>query len=93
VDAIAAPTLPTVAWPIDAPFDKVYPDYPGGTNISGPANLCGVPGLFLMNGTGEKGLPTSLQLTGAAGTEATLLAIGTSYQQRTDHHRARPPGL
>jgi aspartyl-tRNA(Asn)/glutamyl-tRNA(Gln) amidotransferase subunit A len=93
VDAVAAPTLPTVAWPIDASFDKVYPDYPGGANISGPANLCGVPGVFLMNGTGEGGLPTSLQLTGRALGEGSLLAIGHRYQQRTKFHRLRPPGL
>ena len=93
VDAIAAPTLPTVAWPIDAAFDKVYPDYPGGANISGAANLCGVPGLFLMNGTGEGGLPTSLQFTGRALGEGTLLAIGRRYQQRTNFHRLHPPGL
>ncbi len=93
VDAIAAPTLPTVAWPIDAAFDKVYPDYPGGTNISGAANLCGVPGLFLMNGTGESGLPTSLQLTGRALTESVVLALGHRYQGRTKFHRLRPPGL
>jgi aspartyl-tRNA(Asn)/glutamyl-tRNA(Gln) amidotransferase subunit A len=93
VDAIAAPTLPTVAWPIDAAFDKVYPDYPGGTNISGAANLCGVPGLFLMNGTGESGLPTGLQLTGRAMGESALLALGQRYQQRTKFHRLRPPGL
>jgi len=93
VDALVAPSLPTVAWPIDAPFDKVYPDYPGGTSISGAANLCGAPGLFMMNGTGEGSLPTSLQLTGRALGEGTLLAIGARYQQRTDHHRRRPPGL
>jgi len=93
VDAVAAPTLPTVAWPIDASFDKVYPDYSGGTNISGPANLCGVPGVFLINGTGEGGLPTSLQLTGRALGEGPLLAIGHRYQQRTNFHRLRPPGL
>jgi aspartyl-tRNA(Asn)/glutamyl-tRNA(Gln) amidotransferase subunit A len=93
VDAVAAPTLPTVAWPIGAAFDKVYPDYPGGANISGPANLCGVPGVFLMNGTGEGGLPTSLQLTGRALGEDSLLAIGSTYQQRTKFHRLRPPGL
>jgi aspartyl-tRNA(Asn)/glutamyl-tRNA(Gln) amidotransferase subunit A len=93
VDAVAAPTLPTVAWPIDAAFDKVYPDYSGGANISGPANLCGVPGVFLMNGTGEGGLPTSLQLTGRALGEGSLLAIGHRYQQRTNFHRLRPPGL
>ena len=93
VDAVAAPTLPTVAWPIDAAFDKVYPDYSGGANISGPANLCGVPGVFLMNGTGEGGLPTSLQLTGRALGEDSLLAIGHRYQQRTKFHRLLPPGL
>jgi aspartyl-tRNA(Asn)/glutamyl-tRNA(Gln) amidotransferase subunit A len=93
VDALAAPTLPTVAWPIDAPFDKVYPDYPGGASIGGAANLSGVPGLFLPNGTGEAGLPTGLQLTGRARREGTLLAIGARYQARTEHHRRRPPGL
>ena len=80
VDALLAPSLPTVAWPIDTPFDKVFPDYPGGASIGGAANLAGVPGLFLMNGVGEGGLPTSLQLTGAAGSEATLLAIGAAYR-------------
>jgi aspartyl-tRNA(Asn)/glutamyl-tRNA(Gln) amidotransferase subunit A len=85
--------LPTVAWPIDAAFDKVYPDYPGGTDIGGAANLCGVPGLFLMNGTGESGLPTGLQLTGRALRESALLALGHRYQQRTKFHRLRPPGL
>jgi aspartyl-tRNA(Asn)/glutamyl-tRNA(Gln) amidotransferase subunit A len=93
VDAIVAPSLPTVAWPIDAAFDKVYPDYPGGTSIGGAANLAGVPGLFMMNGTGEGGLPTSLQLTGRALSEGVLLAIGRRYQQRTNFHRMVPPGL
>ncbi|HET7241573.1 MAG TPA: amidase [Gemmatimonadales bacterium] len=93
VDAIVAPTLPTVAWPIDAPFDKVYPDYPGAGSIGGAANLAGVPGLFLPNGAGEAGLPTSLQLTGRALREQTLLAIGARYQALTEHHRRRPPGL
>jgi aspartyl-tRNA(Asn)/glutamyl-tRNA(Gln) amidotransferase subunit A len=93
VDALIAPTLPTVAWPIDAAFDKVYPDYPGGANIGGAANLCGVPGLFLPNGTGEGGLPTSLQLTGRALAEGRLLALGRRYQQRTNFHRMVPPGL
>ncbi|HET9481609.1 MAG TPA: amidase, partial [Candidatus Polarisedimenticolia bacterium] len=93
VDAVAAPSLPTVAWPIEAPFDKVYPDYPGGTSIGAAANVCGVPGVFLPNGLGEAGLPTSLQLTGRGRREDLLLAIGVRYQQRTDHHRRRPPGL
>jgi aspartyl-tRNA(Asn)/glutamyl-tRNA(Gln) amidotransferase subunit A len=93
VDALAAPSLPTVAWPLDAPFDKVYPDYPGGASIGAAANVCGVPGLFMVNGVGEGGLPTSLQLTGRAGAEGVLLAIGVRYQRLTEHHRRRPPGL
>ena len=93
VDALVAPTLPTVAWPVDTPTGEAYPDFPGGTDIAGAANLCGVPGLFLMNGTGEAGLPTSLQLTGRTHSEATLLAIGMHFQARTNFHRLRPPGL
>ncbi|MBA3497924.1 MAG: amidase [Gemmatimonadales bacterium] len=93
VDAIAAPSLPTVAWPIDTAFDHAYPEFPGGTSSAGAANLCGAPGLFLMNGSGEAGLPTGLQLTGRTQTEATLLELGMQFQARTDFHRRRPPGL
>jgi aspartyl-tRNA(Asn)/glutamyl-tRNA(Gln) amidotransferase subunit A len=93
VDCLVGPTLPTVAWPLGVSLDQAYPEFPGGTNIAGAANLCGIPGLFVMNGTGEGGLPTSLQLTGRALTEATLLEIGMHYQVRTKHHRQRPPGL
>jgi aspartyl-tRNA(Asn)/glutamyl-tRNA(Gln) amidotransferase subunit A len=93
VDALAAPALPTVAWPLETPFDTVYPDFPGGASIGAAANLAGAPGLFMMNGIGEAGLPTSLQLTARAGNEAPLLAIGMRYQSRTSHHTLRPPGL
>lgn len=93
VDAILAPSRPTVAWPLDVTFDKAYPKIPRRTQISGAANLCGVPALFLMNGLGEAGLPTGLQLTGRALSEETLLAIGIQYQERTGFHRLRPPGL
>ena len=93
VDAVVAPTLPTVAWPVDVSLDQAYPEFPGGTSIAGAANLCGIPALFLMNGTGEAGLPTSLQLTGRAQSEVSLLEIGIHYQGRTKFHRQRPPGL
>ena len=92
-DAVAAPTLPTVAWPLASPFDQVYPAYPGGTDVAPAANVAGVPALFVMNGQGESGLPTSLQLTAAAGHESALLALGMQYQARTGFHRLRPPDL
>jgi aspartyl-tRNA(Asn)/glutamyl-tRNA(Gln) amidotransferase subunit A len=93
VDAVIAPTLPTVAWPVNTPPDQVYPEYSGGTSMAGAANLCGAPGLFLPNGWGEAGLPTSLQFTGRAGAEAVLLQLGMEFQARTNFHRRRPPGL
>jgi Asp-tRNA(Asn)/Glu-tRNA(Gln) amidotransferase A subunit family amidase len=46
-----------------------------------------------MNGLGEAGLPTSLQLTARALNEEILLNIGMQYQERTEFHRLRPPGL
>lgn len=93
VDALAAPTLPTVAWPADVPAERAYPEFPGGPSIAGAANLCGAPALFLPNGFGEAGLPTSLQLTGRSGSESLLLELGMHYQARTNFHRQRPPGL
>jgi aspartyl-tRNA(Asn)/glutamyl-tRNA(Gln) amidotransferase subunit A len=44
-------------------------------------------------GFGRDGLPVSLQLLGRAFSEATLVAIGTAYQQLTDWHRRRPAGF
>ena len=93
VDAIAAPSVPTVAWPVETPAEQAFPEFSGGTDIAGAANLCGVPGLFMMNGLGEGGLPTSLQLTGRSQSESTLLEIGLQFQARSDFHRWRPPGL
>jgi aspartyl-tRNA(Asn)/glutamyl-tRNA(Gln) amidotransferase subunit A len=93
VDAIAGPSRPTVASPLDKPWRAAYPNHTGGTNLSAAANLCGVPGLFLMNGLGQADLPTSLQLTGRALGEEPMLAIGMRYQERTGFHRLRPPGL
>jgi len=92
-DGIVGPSLPTVAWPAGSTPEDAYPAYAGGTCIGGAANLAGVPGLFLMSGTGEAGLPTGIQLTGRALGEAALVTVAMRYQERTDHHRRRPPGL
>ncbi|MFO0846728.1 MAG: amidase [Gemmataceae bacterium] len=95
-DAVLAPGRPTVAYPIDRDFGKAYPE-----KVSGPAsgslivscNVVGLPALCLPNGLGENGLPTSVQLTGRAWSEARLVAIGQAYQKATDWHRKRPPGM
>jgi aspartyl-tRNA(Asn)/glutamyl-tRNA(Gln) amidotransferase subunit A len=42
------------------------------------------------NGFSADGLPTSLQVVGAAGAEALVLRIGQAYQAATDWHLRAP---
>ncbi len=89
-DAIVAPTLPTVAYPIALPFDKAYPKYPGAVDLISSGNLTGVPAIGVPNGFGENGLPTGLSLLGRPFCEAKLTQIARGYQARTDFHTRRP---
>jgi aspartyl-tRNA(Asn)/glutamyl-tRNA(Gln) amidotransferase subunit A len=43
------------------------------------------------NGFTPGGLPTSLQILGHSGAEATALRIGWAYEQATDWTSRRPP--
>ncbi len=92
-DAIVSPSLPTVALPIDVPFDKAYPKYPGDVDLIAPGNLTGTPALCIPNGFGEHGLPTGIAFLGRPFCEAKLVAIASGFQRRTDHHKRRPPGV
>lgn len=89
-DAVASPTVPTVTYPIGAPFDKTYTEYAAALELISCGNLAGLPALALPNGFGDHGLPTSIALLGTAFNEARLTAIGTRYQARTAFHRRRP---
>jgi aspartyl-tRNA(Asn)/glutamyl-tRNA(Gln) amidotransferase subunit A len=90
-DAVASPTIPTVTYPIGAPFDKTYTEFAGTPELISCGNLAGLPALALPNGFGDHGLPTSIALLGTAFNETRLTAIGARYQTRTDFHRRRPP--
>lgn len=95
-DAVVSPTLDTVSFPIDRPFDKAWPpvDVPKEVRVQplgGAANLVGLPGIGVPNGFGQEGLPTSLLFTGKRGGEGGILAAAREYQARTDWHRRRPP--
>jgi aspartyl-tRNA(Asn)/glutamyl-tRNA(Gln) amidotransferase subunit A len=89
-DALAFPTLPTVAYPVGPTFDKVYTDTPGVVDPTTAANLAGIPAINLPNGFGDHGLPTGLCLIGNPWSEAVLASIGKAYQQRTDFHLKHP---
>ncbi|MDQ2907720.1 MAG: amidase [Candidatus Eremiobacteraeota bacterium] len=89
-DAIAAPTLSTVAYPIGVDFDKVYPNYPGVVDLISAGNATGLPAIGLPNGFGVHGLPSGLSFLGGPFAEAKLTQIASGYQTRTDWHLRRP---
>ncbi len=101
-DVIALPSRNTVALPLGIDFTQAYPELdkdrpsnfvsPIGTMIQ-VGNLLGLPALALPDGFGRENLPTGLQLVAAPLQEASLTALGTEYQKRTQFHRRRPPGF
>lgn len=90
-DAIVAPSRGTVAYPIDRDFSKAYPGVGGSLMIIPAGNAVGQPAISIPNGLGENGMPTGVQFTGRAWSEARLLALATQYQSATGFHAKRPP--
>jgi aspartyl-tRNA(Asn)/glutamyl-tRNA(Gln) amidotransferase subunit A len=88
VDAIVAPTSPTVAFPIGARTDDPYQMYLADV-FTIPANMAGIPGVAIPCGFSD-GLPVSLQVLGKPFDEATVLAIAHAYEQSTEWHRQHP---
>ncbi|MCI0486326.1 MAG: amidase [Blastocatellia bacterium] len=90
-DALVAPSRATVSYPIGVDFDKAYPGISGGPAVIPAGNAVGQPAISVPNGFGANNLPTGIQLTGRAWSEARLLEIANAYQQATDWHKQRPP--
>ena len=90
VDVLATPTTPKPATPFTVAYDPqlAFPR----TNMP-PFNLTGQPTLALPCGFSPSGLPLSLQLSGRAFEETTVLRLGHAYQTATDWHTRRPPSL
>jgi aspartyl-tRNA(Asn)/glutamyl-tRNA(Gln) amidotransferase subunit A len=92
VDVLIAPTRFDPAPKITRPLDRRANNRPApvfGALI--PAgNLAGLPALSLPCGFAN-GLPMGLQLVGSPFSENLLLAIGKTFQDRTEWHKRRPP--
>jgi aspartyl-tRNA(Asn)/glutamyl-tRNA(Gln) amidotransferase subunit A len=86
VDLIATPTMGSIAWRLDVPFD------PGTMRRmhTAQANALGFPALALPMGLAD-GLPASLQLMGAAFADGQVLRAGVAFQDVTEWHRQTPP--
>lgn len=88
-DAVVTPSRSTPAYSAKKPFRDSSRGYSVGT-FDGAANACGLPAITIPNGLTTDKLPTGLQLTGQAFSEATLLSIAVAYQQQTDWHQNHP---
>ena len=90
VDAIVAPTSPTVAFPLGARTEDPYQMYLADV-FTIPANMAGIPGVAIPCGFSD-GLPVSLQILGPAFAEATILRIADAYE-RSESWSERWPDL
>ena len=88
VDVLATPTTVKPATPFKVAYD---PELAFPRSNMSPFNLTGQPTLALPCGFSDSGLPVSLQLSGRAFEETTVLRLGHAYQQATDWHTRRPP--
>jgi aspartyl-tRNA(Asn)/glutamyl-tRNA(Gln) amidotransferase subunit A len=100
-DALVAPTrlrlAPPVGRDLSAPEPRAPPaparDAPRAPATIPAGNLAGLPAIAVPMGFGRDRLPVSLQLIGRAFSEETLVALADAYQDMTDWHRQRPPGV
>jgi amidase len=95
-DAVVLPA--TQVWPfaVEARFpeaigDRAMDTYHRWMEVVVPASLAGLPALALPAGFGAGGLPAGVQLIGAAGSDAMLMALGRAYHEATDWPGSRPP--
>jgi amidase len=97
-DALALPAAQV--WPF--PVEWRWPERIAGRRMDTyhrwmeivvPVSLAGLPCLALPAGFSGTGLHMGLQLFGASGADAAILAMADAYHQATDWPGQRPPGL
>ncbi len=89
VDLIAMPTSPTPAFALGERMDDPLQMYLADV-FTVAANLAGLPSISVPCGFTEARLPCSLQLTGRAMDEATVLRVADVFERATTFSRERP---
>ncbi len=88
VDAIVAPTSPTIAFPSGSRTSDPYQMYLADV-FTIPANMAGIPGISVPAGFSE-GLPVGLQFLGKAFDEERLLGVAHAYEQAAGWYHQLP---
>lgn len=94
IDALVAPTSPSVAWPFGAKLEDPVAMYLSDA-CTLPVNMAGLPGISIPAGLSE-GLPVGLQLIGPAWSELALFRLARAYEAITADatwRRLEPAGL
>jgi aspartyl-tRNA(Asn)/glutamyl-tRNA(Gln) amidotransferase subunit A len=89
VDALLAPTSPSVAFKIGAKTDDPLLMYLNDA-CTLPVNIAGLPGISVPCGLSD-GLPVGFQVIGRAFDEATVLRVADAYQRASGFANLRPP--
>jgi aspartyl-tRNA(Asn)/glutamyl-tRNA(Gln) amidotransferase subunit A len=89
VDALIAPTSPSVAFKIGAKTDDPLLMYLNDA-CTLPVNIAGLPGVSVPCGLSD-GLPVGLQVIGRAFDEATVLRVADAYERAAGFSSLRPP--
>jgi len=89
VDALLAPTSPSVAFPIGAKTEDPLLMYLNDA-CTLPVNIAGLPGISVPCGLSD-GLPVGFQVIGKAFDEPTVLRVADAYQRAAGFSDLRPP--
>jgi aspartyl-tRNA(Asn)/glutamyl-tRNA(Gln) amidotransferase subunit A len=89
VDALLAPTSPSVAFKIGAKTDDPLLMYLNDA-CTLPVNIAGLPGVSVPCGLSDR-LPVGLQVIGRAFDEATVLRVADAYERAAGFAALRPP--
>jgi aspartyl-tRNA(Asn)/glutamyl-tRNA(Gln) amidotransferase subunit A len=89
VDALLAPTSPSVAFKIGAKVDDPLLMYLNDA-CTLPVNIAGLPGISVPCGLSD-GLPVGFQVIGRAFDEPMVLRVAAAYEAAAGFERLRPP--
>ncbi len=93
VDVCVTPITPTPAFPLGEKGDDPLKMYLADI-FTVSANIAGIPGLSVPCGFVNRGatkLPVGMQILGLHFDDATVLRVGSAYEQATDWHNEKPP--